>query len=180
MYKRELQEWLSPLLQRWGLQGALTQQAAVFAWDQAVGGQLAHLARPLYVEGGTLHLAVSSHVAAAELRLVADKLLQRLGGVGTEVRVSRLRFHVVPTAPRRAAVAPLEPTEADWRTAQAAIPQGLGDELRRRLVGIAARATARDRAVLAAGGQRCRCCGVAFLGEGRFCPCCLVGAEKES
>jgi len=137
------------------------------------------LARPLYVEGRTLHIAVASHVAAMELRLLEGKLLARLSQLVPESPVKTLRFHVLPqpAPPRRPEVE--EPTAEDWEAAEEEIPADLPRELRVRLVRIAAWARARDRTILRAGGRRCPGCGVAHLGPGELCPSCsLVSGEQ--
>jgi len=176
---KDIRQWLVPLARRWGLEGAMEQQAPVFAWASAVGEELSKLARPLYVEGHTLHIAVVSHVAAMELRLLEGKLLARLSQIVSESPIRRLRFHVLPqpAPPRRPQVE--EPTAEDWEAAEAEIPTDLPRELRERLVRIAAWARARDRTILRAGGHRCPGCGVAHLGPGELCSLCsLVPGEE--
>ena len=157
----------------------MERQAPVFAWSGVVGEELSKLARPLYVEGRTLHIAVASHVAAMELRLLEGKLLARLSQLVPESPVKTLRFHVLPqpAPPRRPEVE--EPTAEDWEAAEEEIPADLPRELRVRLVRIAAWARARDRTILRAGGRRCPGCGVAHLGPGELCPSCsLVSGEQ--
>jgi len=157
----------------------MERQAPVFVWSGVVGEELSKLARPLYVEGRTLHIAVASHVAAMELRLLEGKLLARLSQLVPESPVKTLRFHVLPqpAPPRRPEVE--EPTAEDWEAAEEEIPADLPRELRVRLVRIAAWARARDRTILRAGGRRCPGCGVAHLGPGELCPSCsLVSGEQ--
>ena len=176
---KDVRQWLAPLARRWGLEEAMERQAPVFAWASAVGEELSKLARPLYVEGHTLHIAVASHVVATELRLLEGKLLARLSQLVPENPVRRLRFHVLPqpAPPRRPQVE--EPTAEDWEAAEEEIPTGLPGELRVRLVRIAAWARARDRTILQAGGRRCPKCGVAHFGPGELCPACsLVSGEQ--
>jgi len=171
-------QWLEALAKQWGLSAEVARQAPVFAWREAVGEELAKLARPLYVEGRTLHLAVGSHVAAAELRLLTGKLLARLKEVLPESQVKQLRFRVVPEPSPARELRLEEPEPADWEAAEADIPRDLPRGLRERLVRIAAWARARDRALLAAGGRRCPRCGVAHGGPGELCPVCsLVAGE---
>jgi len=157
----------------------MERQAPVFVWSGVVGEELSKLARPLYVEGRTLHIAVASHVVAMELRLLEGKLLARLSQLVPESPVKTLRFHVLPqpAPPRRPEVE--EPTAEDWEAAEEEIPADLPRELRVRLVRIAAWARARDRTILRAGGRRCPGCGVAHLGPEELCPSCsLVSGEQ--
>jgi len=178
MNKDKSKDWLGTLVQKWGLEADLKRQRAVFAWERAVG-ELARLAKPLYVAGKTLHLAVPSHVAASELRLLEGKLIARLSEVAPESGVKKLRFHVVPqpVVPRRPA--PEEPTKEDWEAAERDITKSIPNGLRTRLVRIAAWARARDRAVLAAGGRRCPRCGVAHLSKTDLCPICSLVEGRE-
>ena len=176
---KDIRQWLAPLARRWGLEETMERQAPVFVWSGVVGEELSKLARPLYVEGHTLHIAVASHVAAMELRLLEGKLLARLSQLVPESPVKTLRFHVLPqpAPPRRPEVE--EPTAEDWEAAEEEIPADLPRELRVRLVRIAAWARARDRTILRAGGRRCPGCGVAHLGPGELCPSCsLVSGEQ--
>lgn len=175
---KELQQWLQALARRWGLEGELAQQAPLFSWQEAVGPELAKLARPLYVEGRTLHLAVASYTAATELRLLEGKLLARLGEVLSGLRIERLKFHVLPSPTPARKEKPQEPSPEDWRAAEGDIPEGLPEELRRKLVRIAAWARARERAVLAAGGRRCPRCGVAHPGPEELCRLCALVPEE--
>lgn len=178
---KSLNQWLATLAGRWGLTEELARQAAVFAWSEAVGERLAKLARPLYVQGNTLHLAVASHVAAAELRLLSGKLLARLWEALPGCGVESLKFHVYPQPSPSPKLQVPEPSEADWRAAEEDIPADLSGELRDRLVRIGAWARARDRALLSAGGKRCPRCGVVYRGEGDLCPVCslVTGPEGE-
>lgn len=176
---KELQQWLQSLARRWGLEGELAQQAPLFLWRDAVGPGLAKLARPLYVEGRTLHLAVASYVAATELRLLEGKLLARLGEAQPGLRIERLKFHVLPSPVPARRMEVQEPSPEDWRAAEGDIPRGLPGELRRKLVRIAAWARARERAVLAAGGKRCPRCGVAHPGPEEVCRICALTREGE-
>ena len=173
-------QWLEALARRWGLSAEVTRQAPVFAWKGAVGEELAKLARPLYVEGHTLHLAVGNHVAAAELRLLSRQLLARLKQVVPDSPVERLKFKVIPESPPPREVRVEEPAPTDWEEAETDVPRGLPPELRERLIKIAAWARARDRALLAAGGRRCPRCGVVYRGASELCPVCsLVAGEGE-
>lgn len=179
MYK-DIKQWLAALAARWGMEEELERQTPVFAWMDAVGEHLAKLARPLYVEGDTLHLAVASGVVATELRLLSGKLLARLREVAPESRIFRLRFHIL--APDSPAERPLkvEPTSEEWRQAEGEISRDLPPQLREKLISIAAWALARDRALLSAGGKRCPRCGVVHQGPGDLCPvCALVAGEDE-
>lgn len=178
MDKEELWEWLGPLARRWGLERELGEQAPVFLWPKAVGKQLARLARPLYVEAGVLHVAVPGSVVAAELRLLQEGILDRLTQAGGKKLVG-LRFHVRAVPAKAWAVEAVEPSPEEVAKAKAEVSRDLPPELRRRLVRIAAQAYARDRAILAAGGRRCPCCGVAFLGEGQRCPLCSLVSPRE-
>jgi len=176
---KKLQQWLQALAQRWGLEGELARQAPLFSWREAVGPGLARLARPLYVEGHTLHLAVASYAAATELHLLEGKLLARLGEVLPGLRIERLKFHVLPPPTRARKVKPQEPSPEDWHAAEGDIPEGLPEGLRRKLVRIAAWVRARERAVLAAGGRRCPRCGVAHPGPEELCRLCALTSEEE-
>ncbi|HAF70581.1 MAG: Uncharacterized protein XD60_0719 [Acetothermia bacterium 64_32] len=171
---KDVRQWLAPLARRWGLEGEVRRQGAVFAWPEAVGEQLAKLARALYVDGHTLHVAVASPVVAMELRHLQGKLLARLREVAPDVSVKRLRFHVRPQAVPPRGLKVEEPREGDWQAAEQAVPPDLPAALRARLVRIAAWALARDRAILEAGGHRCPRCGVAHLGPEELCPPCFA------
>ncbi|MCR4392405.1 MAG: DUF721 domain-containing protein [Candidatus Acetothermia bacterium] len=179
MSKEDLLQWLLPLARRWGLAEALAQQRAVFAWERAVGPNLASLARPLYVDREVLHLGVPSHVVAAELHLLAAELLARLAEVAPGSGVKELRFHVraEPGPPPEVTVPPPSPRER--RLAEQELSAHLPEGLRDKLAGIVAWARARDQAILAAGGSACRRCGVAFLGPGDLCPVCAVEAPRD-
>lgn len=179
MNKEELWEWLRPLVRRWGLERELEEQAPLFLWPKAVGEQLARLARPLYVEAGVLHVAVPGSVVAAELRLLQEGLLDRLTRAGGGKLVG-LRFHVHPVPAKVwGGVEAVEPSPEEVAKAKVEVSRDLPPELRRRLVRIAAQAYARDRAILAAGGRHCPCCGVAFLGGGQRCPLCSLVPPRE-
>ncbi len=178
MYK-DIRQLLAPLARRWGLAGELDRQAPVFAWLDAVGEHLARLARPLYVEGRTLHLAVESGVVATELRLLSGKLLSRLREVLPDCQVDELRFHLLPGRRFESRPVSVEPTPEEWRDAEEEISRDLPAELRGKLVSIAAWARARDRALLAAGGKRCPRCGVVHRGPGELCPVCSLVAERD-
>lgn len=179
MYKEVLQ-WLLPLARRGGWEATLYRQLPVLAWPEAVGERLASLAKPLYVEGRTLHLQVANHVVATELRLVEQKLLERLSQALPSSRIRRLRFHVRPEPPTPPPPSPPTPEEEDWQAAEQAVPNDLPETLWARLVRLAAWARARERAILAAGGRRCPRCGIAHLGEGELCSlCALVEGEPE-
>lgn len=176
---KELQQWLWALARRWGLEGELARQAPLFLWREAVGPELAKLARPLYVDGRTLHLAVASYSVATELRLLEGKLLARLGEVLPELRIGGLKFHVLPAPPPARKVEVQEPCAEDWQAAEGAISKELPSELRRRLVRVAAWAQARERAVLAAGGRRCPRCGVAHPGPEELCRLCALAPKGQ-
>ncbi len=152
---------------------AWEEQQAVLRWRAVVGENLARLARPLYVEKGTLHLAVTSPVVATELRLWTEELLNRLGKLAPKSEVRRFRFHLVPA--REQEDKPLEPGIAELNRAEAAIPHDLSPGLRERLVQVMAQALAQEAAILRQGGRRCASCGVAFLAEGDLCPLCRLG-----
>lgn len=179
MTKKDIYEWLLPLVRMWGLADALREQEPVLFWKKVVGEKLGHLARPLYVERRTLHLAVPSPVVAAELRLLQDQLLARLKEIVPNCQVQKLRFHVRAESETERFSLPKEvvavkPTKEDVAAAERDVPHSLPSPLRERFVRIAAWAHARDRAILAAGGGLCPSCGAAFLGEGDLCPICSL------
>lgn len=152
---------------------AWEEQQAVLRWKEIVGENLAHLARPLYVEEGTLHLAVGSPVVANELRLWKEELIRRLGELAPKSKVRDLRFHLVPTSEETEAP-PVEAGAAEWNRAEEAIPEGLPPELRKSLVRAMAHALAQEASILRQGGRRCPSCGAAFLGEAELCPLCRL------
>lgn len=177
---KDLLQWLLPLARQGGWDALLQRQLPVLAWREAVGEKLATLAKPIYVEGRTLHLQVASHVVAAELRLVERKLLERLSQALPSSRIRRLRFHIWPEPPAPTPPSPPpSPGQEDWEAAQEEVPKELPAKLREHLVGIVARSLARERAILAAGGRRCPRCGIAHLGEEALCAVCALLVEGE-
>lgn len=157
------------LAQNWGK--GWEEQEAVWRWSEVVGADLRKLARPLHVNRGVLHLAVTSPVVANELRLWAPELLARLAQVAPKSQVKKLRFHIV--AERSEGAAPkVEPKAQEWTQAEAIIPKDLQPALRQCFVKLLAHALAQEANILAAGGRRCSRCGVAFLGRDEKCPLC--------
>lgn len=149
------------------------EQEAVRRWRHLVGPALAALCRPMYVDRGVLHLAVSSPVVATELRLLEQELLARLsaGAPGSELR--ELRLHVVPAPFNPELPCPI-PTSEEERQAEDLLPQNLFGPIREAMVRVVAGQLARDRVILSAGGRRCSRCGVVFLGEDDLCPLCRL------
>ncbi len=171
--------WLDALARKWGLGEALTRQQGVFAWRRAVGQQLARWARPLYVSQGVLHLAVFNYAAASQLKMLETQLLEALREVAPESDVRRLRLHVQPEAR-----APLRRCDTgvaveDLARAEQLVPSTLAPSLREQLLQSTAQACAQERAIMEAGGRRCSCCGVAFLGEEELCPLCIIVGAPE-
>ncbi len=162
-------DWLGGLLSG----PAWEEQQAVLRWKEIVGENLARLAKPLYVEGGVLHLAVESPVVANELRLWKEELVRKLEQLAPQSNVRDLRLHLVPAAgePKVPAV---EPGAAEWNRAEEIIPADLPPSLRAGLVRAAAYALAQEAVVLSQGGRRCARCGAAFLGTGPLCPLCRL------
>lgn len=171
MNKQDIWQWLGPLAQSWGAEDALRAQSAVLLWP-ATG--LTALARPLYVDRGVLHLAVASHVVAAELNFLKGKLLARLEEVAPQCGVVDLRFQIRSGETSFHPIVVPPPTAADLREARRGLPPRLPPELQRVLAEAVAWATARDRAILAAGGWRCPGCGLVLVKEKDDCPVCGI------
>lgn len=162
--------WLESLAKSWGK--GWEEQEAIWRWPEAVGEGLSKLARPLYVEGGILHVAVPSPVVANELRLWAQEIVARLAQVAPKSNVKELRFRVVPE--KSEDDFPIRPTANDLRRAEEIIPDSVPKALRPKLVELLASVLAQEEAILARGGRKCRRCGAAFMGEEDECPICRL------
>jgi len=171
MKTKDIWQWLGPLARNWGAEEELQAQLPVLHWAST---GLSHLARPLYVDRGVLHLVVESHVIAGELNLLKGRVLARLEEVAPGSRVVDLRFQVrARGAPRREIAVP-PPTADELRVARDGLPGGLPPTLAEVCARLLAWARARDRAILAAGGWRCPGCGVAVVQAENSCPGCGI------
>lgn len=171
MKTRDIWQWLEPLARNWGAEEELQSQLPVLQWAST---GLSHLARPLYVDRGVLHLRVESHVIAAELNLLKEKVLARLEGVAPGTGVVDLRFQVRAGGGSRGEIAVLPPTADELCAARADLPEGLSPTLAGVCTRLVAWVRARDRAILASGGWRCPGCGVALVQEENSCPECGI------
>ncbi len=172
---RDLWEWLAPLALAWGAEAQLAEQEAVLGWRET---RLERLARALYVEDGTLHLSVPSHVVAAELRNLEGRIVRQLAEVAPRSRVRRLRFHVEAWRDVLGELKVEPPAKEDLRRAARRLPQGLPAPVRRVAAEALAWAERRDRAILAAGGWVCPQCELALLPEAGRCPSCGMEARR--
>lgn len=175
MDKQDIWEWLGPLAQRWGAEEELKAQLPVLLWS-ATG--FAPLARALYVERGVLHLAVASHIVAAELNQLKGSLLARLHAVAPGCTVADLRFVVRSSGARLCPTDIPGPTKVELREARRQLPPGLPPRLRGVIAKAIAWAKARDAAVLGAGGWQCPHCELVLVKEKRSCPAC--GIERSA
>lgn len=75
-------------------QTALAQVQRI--WSEAVGGAIAHEARPVSERGGVVTVSCSASVWAQELDLMAPVILERLNQLLRAPRISRLRCVAVP------------------------------------------------------------------------------------
>lgn len=164
-------EWLAPLAQAWGAQDKLAEQEAVLRWRET---RLGPLAQALYVQNGTLHLSVPSHVVAAELSSLQARIIRQVAELAPRSQVRRLRFHVQEwrAVPGQIEVEP--PGEGDVRRARRRLPQGVPASVRRAAAVALAWAERRDEAILAAGGWRCPACDLALLPKVERCPACRM------
>ncbi len=175
MNTRDIWQWLGPLAHGWRAEDRLKEQTVVLRWG---GTGLGSLARALYVDRGVLHLAVASHVVAAELNLLKGKVLARLEEVAPGCGVTDLRFQVRAGETPRVKIAVPSPTTAARRRARRDLPAGLPRGLRDAVSEVLAWAQARDEAILAAGGWACPQCGLALVKEQGVCPPCGIEQTK--
>ncbi|GAB4308436.1 MAG: hypothetical protein Kow0097_08960 [Candidatus Bipolaricaulota bacterium] len=171
MNAKDIWQWLGPLARSWGAEEELQAQLPVLHWSST---GLSHLARPLYVDRGVLHLAVDNHVVAAELNLLKGKVLARLEEVAPGGGVVDLRFQIRARGVPRAEIAVRPPGPDEVRAARDEIPEGLPATLAAVCARLIAWARARERALLAAGGWRCPGCGVARAEGQTSCPECGI------
>lgn len=149
------------------------EQEAIWHWSYVVGEWLSQLARPLYVERGVLHLAVSTPLVANELRLWSREILARLASVAPHSGIRELRFHLAPEG-KRAKEEKVLAGQEEQRHAERMIPQTLPSPLREKFVNLLAQALAQEAAILSEGGRRCKKCSVVFIGPGEECPLCRL------
>lgn len=166
-------EWLTPLAQAWGAQDKLAEQEAVLRWKET---RLGPLARALYVQNGTLHLSVPSHVVAAELGSLQAKIIRQVAELAPRSQVRRLRFHVQAWRDVRGQIEVESPGEEDLRRAERRLPRRVPASVRRAAAVAWAWAERRDEAILGAGGWRCPACELALLPKVERCPSC--GMER--
>lgn len=163
--------WLESIARNWGK--GWEEQKAVWRWREAVGERLSKLARPLYVERGILYIAVASPVVANELRLWAQEIISRLAQIAPKSNVKELQFKILPEE-KEVEEFSLQPGAEELNRAEEMIPEDLLPSLRSRFLELLANVLAKEKAILAKGGRRCRRCGVAFLGEGEECALCRL------
>lgn len=175
MNTKDIWQWLGPLAHGWRAEDRLKEQTVVLRWKET---GLGSLARALYVDRGVLHLAVASHVVAAELNLLKGKVLARLDEVAPGCGVTDLRFQVRAWETPRVEIAVPSPTTAALRRARRDLPAGLPRDLRDTVSEVLAWAQARDQAILAAGGWGCPRCGLVLVKEKGVCPTCGIEAAK--
>lgn len=171
MNTKDMWYWLGPLAAGWGALDKLEAQKPVVLWASTGFGPMA---RALYVERGTLHLAVANHVVASELNLLKGRLLARLGEVAPGCGVTDLRFQIraAERPPRSVVVHP--PGPADLRRAERQLSPKVLPRLRHLAAEAVAWASARDEAILDSGGWRCRQCGLVLVKEKSTCPICGI------
>lgn len=163
--------WLNSLAQQWGR--GLEEQEAVWRWREAVGDALSKLARPLYVDRGTLHIAVATPVVANELRLWSREILARLANVAPRSCVREFRFHLVAEQ-KGVGGSKVTVSSKELDQAEKMVPRNLPSSLRENFVKLLAQVLAQESAILAQGGRRCKKCNVVFLGRGEECPLCRL------
>jgi|Deesub1362B_J571_1020462.scaffolds.fasta_scaffold01386_10 hypothetical protein len=177
MIIEDLWKTLERLLQRYGLEGKLREQLIVVEWnaEAPVGTQGT---KPLYVKDRVLYLGVRNHVIVQELSLRKESLIRGLREKGYEIE--DIRFQIIPPdSPPPQLPLVVEVTTEDESWAQRVLEDiELPEGLRKRMIAFLATARARERAMLAAGAQKCHSCGAVFFGEGDCCPICLVEAGK--
>jgi len=83
---------IARIFARYGLAEQFREQEPLFYWEEAVGAQLARIARPLRVHKGTLYVEVTSPVQARELELLKERIIKRLNERLGEERIKELRF----------------------------------------------------------------------------------------
>jgi predicted nucleic acid-binding Zn ribbon protein len=89
---------LERLIKARGWQKATAEATVFAAWERTVGADIAAHCRPVRLVDGDLTVEAESTAWATQLRLLAGKILQRIGAeVGHNV-VTRLNIHG-PSAP---------------------------------------------------------------------------------
>ncbi|MBC7220565.1 DUF721 domain-containing protein [Candidatus Bipolaricaulota bacterium] len=171
MKAKDIWQWLGPLARSWGAEEELQAQLPILHWSST---GLSHLARPLYVDRGALHLVVDSHVVASELNLLKEKVLARLEEVAPGCGVVDLRFQVRAHGAPREEIAVPPPAADEVRAAREEVPKGLPTTLAAVCARLIAWARARERAILTAGGWRCPGCGVVLAAEESTCRSCAI------
>lgn len=69
-----------------GLESAYDEQRASYLWPEIVGPAVNRMTTRRYVEGGVLHVYISSASLKSELSFLTAKLLQRINeSIGKEV-----------------------------------------------------------------------------------------------
>jgi len=167
---------LEKLAEEWNLP-ALRGQRAVVCWQRS---DLRRLARPLYVQGGVLHLAAPNHALASELSFLRNEITSTVREKFGLTEITDVKVHVQPRGqgPPEVAVEPPDRGKIDGALGRLTFVRD--PKLRGRLAELWAWAEAWEEAVLGNGGHRCKRCGAAFWGGGEFCPVCTLYGTSDA